>query len=354
MDRSVDPVHGETVTEWLDMAGRPTNSPPVMVEQVQNKKEIFHFVQNDKQNVQVDTKDVQNGVRCIGSLDDLDEFIDYIVYRDSVEIGRTDSTTYMDQLPGFGTYTYTVTAYYDEGESDPTNPATVQYDPIILTLTPSLDTVPAEGGEIVYDAHLLSNLPITYPNVRYSTFVVAPNGSTYGPLLQLPFTLTPFMEITRTDLTLTIPPGAPGGNYTFIGRVGYNTQYVEDVFTFTKEGTSLASDPDWWIDPKFSNSPSLVADLVTLIPSDFSLSAAHPNPFNTATTISVNLPETAELNVTVYNITGQRVAELAQGSYATGTHRFTFDANGLASGLYFVRATVPGQMDQVQKVMLVR
>ncbi|GBE29207.1 LVIVD repeat protein [bacterium BMS3Bbin04] len=90
------------------------------------------------------------------------------------------------------------------------------------------------------------------------------------------------------------------------------------------------------------------------IPSSFSLGPASPNPFNPSTTITINLPDAAELNVHVFNITGQRVAELANGSYSAGTHQFTFDASGMASGIYFVRATVPGQLDQTQKVLLVR
>ena len=60
------------------------------------------------------------------------------------------------------------------------------------------------------------------------------------------------------------------------------------------------------------------------------------------------------IDVVIYDILGQQVAVLTDGAHARGTHRFPFDASGLASGLYFIRATVPGQMDQVQKVMLVR
>jgi len=56
----------------------------------------------------------------------------------------------------------------------------------------------------------------------------------------------------------------------------------------------------------------------------------------------------------VYNLMGQQVAMLANGRMNAGTHSFTFDASDLASGLYFVRATVPDRLDKVQKIMLVR
>jgi uncharacterized protein len=88
-------------------------------------------------------------------------------------------------------------------------------------------------------------------------------------------------------------------------------------------------------------------------PSAFALNA-YPNPFNAATTVSLTLPSASDLTIAVYNVTGQQVASLTDGPLNAGTHTFTFNASHLASGLYFVRATVPGELDQVMKLMLVR
>jgi len=89
------------------------------------------------------------------------------------------------------------------------------------------------------------------------------------------------------------------------------------------------------------------------LPTEFSMNA-YPNPFNAATTVSMSLPHGAELSINVYNVVGQQIATLADGRFNAGKHTFTFDASDLASGLYFVRATVPGHLDAIQKVMLVR
>jgi FG-GAP-like repeat/Secretion system C-terminal sorting domain len=97
---------------------------------------------------------------------------------------------------------------------------------------------------------------------------------------------------------------------------------------------------------------SAIATLTS--PDEYSLVGLYPNPFNSMTTAQIALPEAAELNVTVYNVMGQQVATLAHGRLNAGTHSFTFDASNIASGLYFVRATVPGQLDELQKIMLVR
>jgi len=42
------------------------------------------------------------------------------------------------------------------------------------------------------------------------------------------------------------------------------------------------------------------------------------------------------------------------GWVGAGTHHLTFDASDLTSGLYFIRTSIPGEFDQIQKVMLVR
>ncbi|GBE30378.1 MAG TPA: T9SS type A sorting domain-containing protein [Bacteroidetes bacterium] len=90
------------------------------------------------------------------------------------------------------------------------------------------------------------------------------------------------------------------------------------------------------------------------IPDRYSIDSVYPNPFNSTLTVSIALPRPSVTQVYVYNVLGQNVATLFDGDLSAGRHRFTFEATGMASGLYFVRATVPGHLNQVQKVMLVR
>ena len=64
---------------------------------------------------------------------------------------------------------------------------------------------------------------------------------------------------------------------------------------------------------------------------------AFPNPFNPSTTITFNLPQPADVTLTVYAITGQKVATLAEGWLNAGTHMALFDGAHLASGIYIYR-----------------
>jgi hypothetical protein len=93
-------------------------------------------------------------------------------------------------------------------------------------------------------------------------------------------------------------------------------------------------------------------DNTTTIPRSFSLSA-YPNPFNPRTTIAFSLPQTMRIRLSVYDITGRRVAVLADESFTPGTNRLTFDAGFLPSGLYFARIE-SALFNSTRKMMLIK
>ncbi len=88
-------------------------------------------------------------------------------------------------------------------------------------------------------------------------------------------------------------------------------------------------------------------------PVAFELSEAWPNPFNPSTTIAFSLAETAPVRLAVYNMTGQQVALLQDGLVQRGEHQLSFDASGLASGVYFASLQSQGFV-QTRKLLLVK
>jgi hypothetical protein len=74
-------------------------------------------------------------------------------------------------------------------------------------------------------------------------------------------------------------------------------------------------------------------------PVSFTLGQNYPNPFNPSTRIPFTVSREERVALEVYNILGQRVAVLADGIMQAGTYSATFDAKGLASGVYVYRLT---------------
>ncbi|MDP8205429.1 MAG: T9SS type A sorting domain-containing protein [Candidatus Electryonea clarkiae] len=96
------------------------------------------------------------------------------------------------------------------------------------------------------------------------------------------------------------------------------------------------------------------ADYANIKPAGFSISSVYPNPFNSLSTIKFALPNLSEISISAFNSLGQQVAILATGRYSAGNQDVVFNASELSSGIYFIHASVPGKMDDVKKVVLVR
>ena len=88
-------------------------------------------------------------------------------------------------------------------------------------------------------------------------------------------------------------------------------------------------------------------------PEQFALHGSFPNPFQEQTTIRYELPEEREVTIAVHDARGRKVRTLLRGEAQRGRQETTFAAEGLASGVYFVRMQA-GDYRETRKLVLVR
>ena len=77
-----------------------------------------------------------------------------------------------------------------------------------------------------------------------------------------------------------------------------------------------------------------------------------PNPFKTSTTVAYQVEESQPVTLTIWNLSGKRIATLANGVHEPGYHEQTLTADGLPSGTYFARLETPAGIQSARMVLL--
>ena len=95
----------------------------------------------------------------------------------------------------------------------------------------------------------------------------------------------------------------------------------------------------------------IATNIVT--PDAIGLSNAYPNPFNPSTSFDITVGVAGNVSVMVYNVNGQVVDIIHDGSMDAGVYNMNWNASNLSSGMYFIKANNAG-MNVSQKIMLIK
>jgi len=216
-----------------------------------------------------------------------------------------------------------------------------------------------------------------HPAPRTVWTVEPPRQVTYGQEVDFIAEVRPALFESRSEITsitadlssLGGPEKVPlkdlgDGTYRLEARfaVGGRAE-LRDVEVFIEQTTPLG---DHWInlsrnvvvldDPNTAVTETFVATL----PQDFILDQNYPNPFNSSTVIRFALPTSADVELAVYNPTGQQVATLVNGLRQAGAYTIHWDGRDdrdreLASGIYLYRLqTRDGTQIETRKLLLLR
>ncbi|KAA3613925.1 MAG: PKD domain-containing protein [Calditrichaeota bacterium] len=93
------------------------------------------------------------------------------------------------------------------------------------------------------------------------------------------------------------------------------------------------------------------------VPEAIDVFSSYPNPFNPETNIYFNLISRQHVNLAIYNIMGQKIRTLADGTFESGAQNFTWDGRNstgsiMTSGLYYARLVSNGQAQTIKLVMM--
>lgn len=120
----------------------------------------------------------------------------------------------------------------------------------------------------------------------------------------------------------------------------------------TNRATFLANVEDWFgvtsVDQKIGDN----------LPTTFALRNNYPNPFNPTTSIVYDLPKTSRVELSIYNVLGQKIRTLINGNKSAGRYLATWDGRDdagipVTSGVYFYKI-MAGDFIQSHKMMLVK
>jgi hypothetical protein len=214
--------------------------------------------------------------------------------------------------------------------------------------------IPLEGGSFTFDVTVNNN------SISAETFdawinVELPSSFELTVLGPVELTMGAGDTLTR-ERTQVVPATAPAGTYNYIGFVGDHSGWEivdTDLFTFTKE-----EEDDLWTGYEgwFNFGEPFPEEEITsgeILPEQFSLLDAHPNPFNPTTTLAFALPEAVKVKLAIYDVAGRLMATLIDGWREAGVHEVTFDGSGLASGVY-IYLLEAGEFTASEKMVLLK
>jgi hypothetical protein len=88
------------------------------------------------------------------------------------------------------------------------------------------------------------------------------------------------------------------------------------------------------------------------VPLVFALDQNYPNPFNPTTVARSQLPTASHVTLVVYDLLGREVAVLANERRVAGYYQDTYDATGLASGVYICRLTAGTFVKSIKMLLM--
>lgn len=172
--------------------------------------------------------------------------------------------------------------------------------------------------------------------------------------MKIALVLILFVAIALADPPVNMPVSvAAGGAVNAVNTSGHRVHgtIAQPLASRTLHVSGIAHLGFW--PSRHASAPLAVERVVVELPNKLEFLAAYPNPFNPATQLKFSLPNTAQVKLTLFDVTGRNVATLADDVFQAGTYSATWNAQAFASGAYFARLETAG-FTHTQKLVLLK
>ena len=136
----------------------------------------------------------------------------------------------------------------------------------------------------------------------------------------------------------------PGGGSvpSFLGAVNQDIDASSEILSFFKRNPPVES-------------PTAIAKSQDHQPhKTFRLYQNYPNPFNSSTKIEYDLPASAYVRLTIYNMLGRENKTMVSEFQQAGSYHFDFDASNLSNGVYFYQLKVDNRYSETKKMLYIK
>jgi hypothetical protein len=124
---------------------------------------------------------------------------------------------------------------------------------------------------------------------------------------------------------------------------------MTDVHQFKVDGNGTIWFDNWYFWTSGSD-----ADDNAIAPNNGVLDQNYPNPFNPVTTIDFSISQPGQVTLEVYDTKGRLVETLVNGIKAAASYQHVWNAENVASGLYFYRLSVDGRTIDTKRMVLLK
>jgi hypothetical protein len=199
-----------------------------------------------------------------------------------------------------------------------------------LAPLPPIPTVcPVNGGNPIYP-----NNPIIF------YWRHALNATSYRIQVSVsPSMQNPAINQVVTDTFLIVPPGTFNYYTLYYWRISASDSCGESPFSLIWSFTTLG--------------PSAVRNISGEIPESNKLYYNYPNPFNPSTCIRFDIPKSAFIKISVFDISGREVAVIVNESMQAGRYEAIWNGSGYSNGIYFYKISA-GSYTETKKMILMK